>query len=84
MRGMQSITTVLNHLYDDETTLSPSDFSEAAERFITHQGKRSLVILLTNVRGEDDQELLEPMRKLRQKHVVISGKTPRERSTRPL
>lgn len=54
MRGVQSITTVLNHLYDYETTLSPSDFSEAAERLITHQHKRSLVILLTNVRGEDD------------------------------
>ena len=33
--------------------------------------RRSLVIVLTNVRGEDGQELIEPLRKIRQKHVVM-------------
>ena len=65
------MTTLLNHLYDYQTTPSPSDFAEAAERLLTRQRRRSLVILLTNVRGEDGHELIEPLRKIRQKHVVM-------------
>ncbi len=71
VKGVHSMTTLLNHLYDYKTTPSPSDFTEAAERLLTHQRKRSLVIVLTNVRGEDGQELIEPLRKIRQKHVVM-------------
>ena len=32
VKGASSMTTVLNHLYDYETSPFPSDFSEAAER----------------------------------------------------
>jgi len=71
VKGVQSMTTLLNHLYDYQTTPSPSDFSEAAERLLTRQRRRALVILLTNVRGEDGQELIEPLRRIRQKHVVM-------------
>ncbi len=71
VKGIQSMTTLLNHLYDYKTTPSPSDFSEAAERLLTRQRRRALVIVLTNVRGEDGQELIEPLRKIRQKHVVM-------------
>jgi uncharacterized protein (DUF58 family) len=71
VKGIQSMTTLLNHLYDYKTSPSPSDFSEAAERLLTRQRRRSLVIVLTNVRGEDGQELIEPLRKIRQKHVVM-------------
>ena len=71
VKGVQSMTTLLNHLYDYQTTPSPSDFSEAAERLLTRQRRRALVIVLTNVRGEDGHELVEPLRKIRQKHVVM-------------
>ena len=71
VKGIQSMTTLLNHLYDYKTTPSPSDFSEAAERLLTRQRRRALVIVLTNVRGEDGIELIEPLRKIRQKHVVM-------------
>ncbi len=71
VKGIQSMTTLLNHLYDYKTTPNPSDFSEAAERLLTRQRRRALVIVLTNVRGEDGQELIEPLRKIRQKHVVM-------------
>lgn len=71
VKGVQSMTTLLNHLYDYKTTPSPSDFAEAAERLLTRQRRRALVIVLTNVRGEDGHELIEPLRKIRQKHVVM-------------
>jgi len=71
VKGVQSMTTLLNHMYDYKTSNTPSDFSEATERLLTRQRRRALVIVLTNVRGEDGSELIEPLRKLRQKHVVM-------------
>ncbi|MDB4259293.1 DUF58 domain-containing protein [Akkermansiaceae bacterium] len=71
VKGAHSMTTVLNHLYDYETAPFPSDFSEAAERLLSHQRRRALVVILTNLRGEDSSELSEPLRRLRQKHPVV-------------
>ena len=71
VKGASSMTTVLNHLYDYETSPFPSDFSEAAERLLKHQRRRSMVVVMTNLRGEDAEELREPLRKLREKHVVV-------------
>lgn len=71
VKGVQSMTTLINHMYDYKTSNTPSDFSEAAERLLTRQRRRALVIVLTNVRGEDGEELIEPLRKMRQKHVVM-------------
>lgn len=71
VKGTSSMTTVLNHLYDYETSPFPSDFSEAAERLLRHQQRRSMVVVMTNLRGEDSDEIREPLRKLRQKHVVV-------------
>lgn len=71
VKGSHAMTSVLNHLYDYETAPFPSDFSEGVQRLLTHQRKRALVVILTNLRGEDSEELREPLRKLRQKHAVV-------------
>ncbi len=71
VKGVQSMTTILNHLYDYETTPAPSDFTEAAERLMTRQQRRALVVLLSNVRGEDGHQLVEPLRMIRRRHVTI-------------
>ena len=71
VKGSSAMTTILNHLYDYETSPFPSDFSEAAERLLKVQRRRSMVILMTNLRGEDAEELREPLRKLREKHLVV-------------
>jgi len=71
VKGVQSMTTILNHLYDYQTSTAPSDFSEAAQRLMTLQRRRALVIFLSNVRGEDGHQLIAPMRMIRQRHVTI-------------
>ena len=71
VKGMQSMTTILNHLYDYETTATPSDFTEAAERLMTRQQRRALVVMLSNVRGEDGHQLIDPLRMVRKRHVTI-------------
>lgn len=71
VKGVNSMTTILNHLYDYQTSTSPSDYAEAAERLLVRQSRRSLVVFLSNVRGEDGADLIEPLRMVRQKHVTI-------------
>jgi len=71
VKGVQSMTTILNHLYDYQTTTAPSDFSEAAQRLLTQQRRRALVVMLSNVRGEDGHQLMEPLRLIRRRHVTI-------------
>lgn len=71
VKGINAMTTILNHLYDYQTTTAPSDYAEAAERLLVRQHRRSMVVFLSNVRGEDGADLIEPLRLVRQKHVAI-------------
>ena len=66
---------LLNHLYDYQTTPAPSDFAGAVEKLMTRQRRRSLVVLLTNLRGEDGKELLPAMQVAREQglRVVFLG-----------
>ncbi|MFC5051977.1 DUF58 domain-containing protein [Rubritalea spongiae] len=71
VKGVSSMTTILNHLYDYQTTTSPSDYAEAAERLLVRQRRRAMVVFLSNVRGEDGADLIEPLRLVRQKHLTL-------------
>lgn len=71
VKGAHAMPVLLNHLYDYRTTGEPSDFQQAVESLMARQRRRSLVILLTNLRGEDDKELPPAMQVLRAKHLVL-------------
>ena len=71
MRGTHAMPVLLNHLYDYQTTPAPSDFAGAVELLMARQARRSLVILLTNLRGEDGKELLPAMQVLGSRHLVV-------------
>lgn len=71
MKGSHAMPVLLNHLYDYQTTPAPSDFSEAVEKLMARQRRRSLVILLTNLRGEDGKELLPALQTLKSRHLVL-------------
>lgn len=71
VKGAHAMPVLLNHLYDYQTTSAPSDFSGAVERLMSRQRRRSLVILLTNLRGEDGKELLPAMQVLNSRHLVL-------------
>ena len=71
MKGSHAMPVLLNHLYDYQTTPAPSDFSGAVEKLMARQRRRSLVILLTNLRGEDGNELLPAMQVLASRHLVL-------------
>lgn len=71
MKGAHAMPVLLNHLYDYQTTPAPSDFSGAVEKLMARQRRRSLVILLTNLRGEDGKEMLPALQVLQTRHLVL-------------
>lgn len=71
VKGAHAMPVLLNHLYDYQTTAAPSDFSGAVEQLMARQRRRSLVILLTNLRGEDGKELVPALQVLKSRHLVL-------------
>ncbi len=71
VKGAHAMPVLLNHLYDYQTTAAPSDFAAAVEQLMARQRRRSLVIVLTNLRGEDGKELVPALQVLQTKHLVL-------------
>ncbi len=71
LKGAHAMPVLLNHLYDYQTTAAPSDFSGAVGQLMARQRRRSLVILLTNLRGEDGKELVPALQVLKSRHLVL-------------
>jgi uncharacterized protein (DUF58 family) len=61
----------MSQLYDAQPTMSHADYLLAAQDFLAHRPRRSLVIIITNFRDADGDELKEAVRLLRQRHLVL-------------
>lgn len=70
-KGALTINTVLNNVYDLQPTTHASDYALAASELIKRLKKRSLVVLVTNLRDEDAEELRPAIALLRQRHLVV-------------
>jgi uncharacterized protein (DUF58 family) len=70
-KGLNTINVVLNTLYDLQPTLLPSDYQQAALNLMQRLRKRALVILISNLRDEENSELLPALQLLRRKHLVL-------------
>lgn len=70
-KGKMAINTLLNQLYDLHSSLDASDLAHAAEAMIFRQQKRSLIVIITNLRDEDADDLLMAVQLLSRKHLVM-------------
>ncbi len=70
-KGMNTVNTVLNTVYDLQPSTHTSDYLHAANQLLIKQRKRALVILISNLRDEDNDELLPALQLLRKKHLVL-------------
>lgn len=70
-KGMNHINAILNQTYDLQTTLEVSDYTTAARELLTFQRKRSLVVVLTNARDEDQDNLIAATHLMRTRHLVL-------------
>lgn len=71
VKGAHAMPVILNHLYDYQTTSAPSDFAGAVEHLMARQRRRALVVVLTNLRGEDGKELTGALQVLKTRHLVM-------------
>ncbi|RZA35925.1 MAG: DUF58 domain-containing protein [Lysobacteraceae bacterium] len=78
-RGMASIDTLLRASYDLQPQPVAMDYLAAATELSLRQRKRSLVMLVTNVRDEDIEDLLAAVNLLQKRHLVCVASL-RERS----
>jgi uncharacterized protein (DUF58 family) len=70
-KGQLQLNALLNGVYDLINTRQPADFSQAAGAVLTLQKRRALVIILSNLRDEDDDDLLGAVRHLSRRHRVL-------------
>lgn len=70
-KGRGAMNTLLNTVFDLQTSNAPSDYAEAAHRLATRQKRRCLVVLLTNLRDDDAEALPLALAPLRRRHVVL-------------
>jgi uncharacterized protein (DUF58 family) len=70
-KGPAALPEVMRHLYDLEATHRPPDVQEAARRLAAAQRRRALVVLVTNLRDEDDPEMAPALALLRPRHLVL-------------
>lgn len=70
-KGRAQLGTLLNGVYDLQCSQQPADFSAAVDQLIARLRRRALVIVLSNLRDEDDDELLPAMQRLARRHRVL-------------
>ena len=72
-KGAQVLNALMGELYAVQPTPSHSDYLSAAQALLRRHRRRSLVILVTNFRDEDSNELGQALRLLRTRHLVLTA-----------
>lgn len=70
-KGVNTLNRVLNMVYDLRPSLQASDYLLATTQLIARHRRRALVILVSNLRDEESDELRPALKLLQQKHLVL-------------
>ncbi|MHC8313147.1 DUF58 domain-containing protein [Pseudomonas sp. GT1P32] len=71
VKGAGQLNVLLNAVYDLDSSQRPSDYQAAASQLMARQKRRGLVILVTNLRDEDNEELISAVQRLSKQHRVL-------------
>jgi len=71
VKGAGQLNVLLNTVYDLNSSQRSADYQAAANQLLTRQKSRSLVVWITNLRDEDDEELLSAVKLMSRKHRVL-------------
>ncbi|PTT84430.1 DUF58 domain-containing protein, partial [Pseudomonas sp. HMWF005] len=71
VKGSGQLNVLLNSVYDLDSTQRPADYQAAVNQLLLRHKRRALVILVTNLRDEDDDELLNAVKRLSTQHRVL-------------
>jgi uncharacterized protein (DUF58 family) len=72
-KGAVTLNALMGELFDVQPTPTHSDYLSAAQTFLLRQRKRALVIVITNFRDEDSNELGQALKLLRSRHLVMTA-----------
>jgi uncharacterized protein (DUF58 family) len=70
-KSVAAVNAILERVYDLEPSLAMPDFEQAAREIMARMRRRALVVVLTNLRDEDDETLLPALALLRKRHLVV-------------
>lgn len=70
-KGVHAINSLLDTVYALQAGVRSPDYAEAATELMRRIRKRSLVVLITNLRDEDNEELLPALRLMKRQHLVL-------------
>ncbi|SDB64064.1 Uncharacterized conserved protein, DUF58 family, contains vWF domain [Pseudomonas sp. NFACC23-1] len=71
VKGPGQLNVLLNTVYDLDSSQRPADYQAAVTQLLARQKRRALVVLVTNLRDEDDADLLAAVKRLGQQHRVL-------------
>lgn len=71
IKGPGRVNEVLNLLYDLEPSTQMPDYTHAATELLARHNKHALVVIVTNMRGEDASDILPAVRTLGRRHLVL-------------
>jgi uncharacterized protein (DUF58 family) len=70
-KGMAALNTLVARLHDIEPSPTHSDYLAAARDLMLRVQRRSLIVVLTNFRDEDCEELEDALKLMRTRHLVL-------------
>lgn len=70
-KGSAQLSALLNSVYDLHSSQRPADYAAAVKQLLARQKRRALVVLITNLRDDEDEELLGALKHLSRQHRVL-------------
>lgn len=70
-KSRAALDGLLEGCFDLRETLASPDYRACATALLARQSRRALVVLLSNVRDEDDEDLRDALALLRRRHRVV-------------
>ena len=71
VKGRFQITRLLDQIYDLHSSAVTSDYLEVARQLMTHQKRRSLIVLISSLEPQDRDDLSKAAKLLSQHHLVM-------------
>lgn len=70
-KGNKASRSLLHNLYDLYPTRAASDFRSAASQLMTRLRRRAMIVVVTNTRNEESDELTAAISLLKKRHLVV-------------
>ncbi len=71
IKGKNNLNSLLHQVYDIHSSVATSDYLSAAQSLMNRHRKRSLVIIVSNIHEQDQEDLLAAYQLLHRNHLVI-------------